>query len=267
MEDPDPRVDGGGHAQLQAAGLEVSTGVMASQAARDHRGFVTRVRHGRPMVTLKLATSLDGRIATATGESQWITGPAARRLGHALRARHDAVMVGAGTARADDPTLTVRGLGAVAQPVRIVVSGDLDLSVPSNLTRTQDQAPLWAVYAADAPPDRIAALGATGATLLPVARAGAGGMAASDILSALGAAGLTRVFCEGGGGLAATLLKADLVDEMVLFSGGAVIGGDGRPSIGALGLGALLEAPRFTLLDQHQVGGDPVSVWVRSGPA
>ena len=122
LTDPDPRVSGRGHAMLRAAGIAVTEGVRESAAREAQRGFLTRVTLGRPMLTLKLATSFDGRIATALGESQWITAPAARRQVHALRLTHDAVMVGGGTARADRPGLNVRGMGRVRQPVRVVVS-------------------------------------------------------------------------------------------------------------------------------------------------
>ncbi len=122
IEDPDPRVSGRGHAMLRAAGIAVTEGVLAEEARALQRGFLSRVVRGRPMVTLKLAASLDGRIATAAGESRWITGPGARARVHAMRAMHDAVMVGAGTARADDPMLTVRGLGVDHQPVRVVAA-------------------------------------------------------------------------------------------------------------------------------------------------
>ena len=122
LTDPDPRVAGRGHARLREAGIEVVEGVRAGPAAELQRGFLSRVTQGRPMVTLKLATSFDGRIATASGESRWITGEAARRHVHLLRLTHDAVMVGAGTARADLPALNVRGFGPVRQPVRVVMA-------------------------------------------------------------------------------------------------------------------------------------------------
>ncbi|GAB5448215.1 MAG: bifunctional diaminohydroxyphosphoribosylaminopyrimidine deaminase/5-amino-6-(5-phosphoribosylamino)uracil reductase RibD [Gymnodinialimonas sp.] len=261
--DPDPRVAGGGIARLRAAGVEVVVGVRAAEAERAHLGFFTRVRSGRPMVTLKLATSVDGRIATASGESQWITGPDARRRVHGMRLTHDAVMVGAGTARADDPSLTVRGFGDVPQPVRVVVSRRLDVPVVSNLGRTARKVPVWLVHGPDAPvAAREAWLGA-GAQLLEAGLEEGGQMDLAAVLSALGEAGLTRVFCEGGGALAASLLASDLVDDLAVFSGGLVIGAEGTPSVGAMGLGALSGAPRFALDRVEGVGPDALSIWTR----
>ena len=144
--DSDPRVSGQGFEMLRMAGIEVTTGVLADQAARDHAGFFLKTEQGRPLVTLKLASSFDGRIATGSGQSKWITGPAARRAVHAMRARHDAVMVGAGTARADDPSLTVRDLGVDHQPVRVVISRHLDLPLMSQLARTAKETPVWLCY-------------------------------------------------------------------------------------------------------------------------
>ncbi|PQO23467.1 bifunctional diaminohydroxyphosphoribosylaminopyrimidine deaminase/5-amino-6-(5-phosphoribosylamino)uracil reductase RibD, partial [Rhodobacteraceae bacterium WD3A24] len=169
MDDPDPRVAGRGHRMLREAGVELATGVMAGAAEAAHRGFLTRVRRGRPMVTLKLATSFDGRIATAAGESRWITGPQARRAVHALRATHDAVLVGGGTARADDPMLTVRDMGAMPQPVRVVASRALDVPADGRLAASAGEVPVWLLHAAGAPPEaRRAAWARAGARLIPV---------------------------------------------------------------------------------------------------
>lgn len=229
LTDPDPRVSGQGHGILRAAGIEVVEGVRAGPAAELQRGFLTRVTLGRPMVTLKLATSFDGRIATASGESRWITGPAARRHVHALRLRHDAVMVGAGTARADLPALNVRGFGRVRQPVRIVIASGPILDLP---LQDDDHGSLWILR----PP-------------LP------------EALAELGRRGLTRVFCEGGGQLAAGLLREGLVDEIVGYTAGVVLGGDGRRAVGSLGLAALADAPRFRLVETCDLDGDIVHRW------
>lgn len=261
--DPDPRVAGRGHAMLEAAGIAVSTGILAEQAARVQRGFLLRLTAGRPMVTLKLAASLDGRIATETGESQWITGTEARRMVHLMRARHDAVLVGAGTARADDPSLTVRGLGVSRQPVRIVAARRLDLPTEGTLARTARDVPVWLLHGASAPDSARRDWQTRGAHLLEVPEAGA----ALDMGAALGRLadeGLTRVFCEGGGQLAAALLAQGLVDEIAMFTAGLALGAEGRPAIGTLGLERLADAARFRLDEVRTVGPDSLSLWSRA---
>lgn len=263
MEDSDPRVAGEGFAILQKAGIEVTTGVLADEAARDLDGFLMRTEQGRPHLTLKLASSFDGRIATATGESQWITGPEARRHAHSLRARHDAVMVGAGTARVDDPSLTVRDLGIHRQPVRVVVSRRLDLPMMSKLARTAQDIPVWLCHGPDADPALSDAWRGIGATLISCGLTGRQ-LDVRSVLQELGARGVTRVFCEGGGGVAASLLAADLVDELVGYSAGIAMGAEGLPSIGALGLSRLSEAPRFTLAECRPLGADVLHRWVRA---
>jgi diaminohydroxyphosphoribosylaminopyrimidine deaminase/5-amino-6-(5-phosphoribosylamino)uracil reductase len=267
LTDPDPRVAGRGHAMLCSAGIEVTEGVEAAAARHAHRGFLSRVTAGRPMVTLKLATSLDGRIATVGGESRWITGPEARHAVHAMRAAHDAVLIGGGTARADDPLLTVRGFGPLRQPVRLVATRRLDLPEAGQLARTVALAPLWLLHdpAQVTEAQRAHWLG-VGARLIPVAARDGRHLDPAAMLRALGAEGLTRVFCEGGGALAASLLAAGLVDDLVLFTAGLALGAEGRPGLGALGLGALADAPRFRLLSVEPLGGDVVQRWGRISP-
>ncbi|WP_319544883.1 bifunctional diaminohydroxyphosphoribosylaminopyrimidine deaminase/5-amino-6-(5-phosphoribosylamino)uracil reductase RibD [Ruegeria conchae] len=262
IEDSDPRVAGQGFALLREAGIDVVTGVLAEQAARDHAGFFLKTEQGRPFVTLKLASSFDGRIATETGHSQWITGPNARRAVHAMRARHDAVMVGAGTARADDPSLTVRDLGVERQPVRVVVSRHLDLPLMGHLARTASKIPVWLCHGPHPDPDRARAWEGLGARLIPCALDDHH-VEAVDLLHQLGQAGLTRVFCEGGSALAASLLESDLVDELVGFTAGLTIGAEGLSAIGALGLDTLETAPRFDLIETQVVGGDILHRWAR----
>lgn len=265
LRDPDPRVDGGGIAMLRAAGIEVAEGVMEEEARALQAGFLSRIATGRPMLTLKLATTLDGRIATASGESRWITGPEARAHVHAQRARHDAVLVGAGTARADDPQLTVRGMGAAfeggPQPVRIVISRRL--SVPAESAMTRGEAPVWMLHGDTAPQAQRDALTARGVTLLPC-RGGAGGhLDLRAALTELGSCGLTRIYCEGGGTLAASLLAQGLVDRLDCYTAGAAIGAEGVPTLGAMGLSALAEAPRLRLADVRRLGADVLTRWAR----
>ncbi len=263
--DPHPDVSGGGLAMLRQAGITVDTGILAEEAEAEHAGFLMRVRAGRPRVTLKLAASFDGRIATASGHSQWITGPQARRMVHNMRASHDAVMVGAGTVRADDPSLTVRDLGISRQPVRIAVSRRLDLPLMSQLARTAKEVPLWLCHGPDADAALKEAWTGVGADLLPCQLSGQQ-LRLGSVLSELGQRGLTSIFCEGGGALAASLLAEELVDELVGFSAGFAIGAEGLPGIGALGLDRLDKARRFCLVETRQVGGDIMHRWVAQRP-
>lgn len=262
LEDPDPRVAGRGHKILTENEIPVTSGVLAAEARAANAGFLSRVERGRPWLTLKLALTLDGRIATATGESRWITGPDARRRVHAMRLSHDAVLVGGGTARADDPALTVRDMGAVRQPIRIVASRRLDLPRDGALAATTAEAPLWLFHDAETVPGTArAAWEALGARLLPCATGRDSRLDPEVLLASLGAVGLTRVLCEGGGTLAASLLAAGLVDELAVFTAGLAIGAEGRPGIGALGLDRLGDARRFRLFALETVGADILHIW------
>lgn len=258
--DPDMRVAGRGIRMLQDAGIQVDTGLCETEARRDHAGFLLRLTENRPFVTLKLAGTLDGRIATASGESQWITGPDARRDVHMMRASHDAVMVGAGTVRADDPSLTVRGLGIDRHPVRIVVSNLMKIPADTKLAQTADETPVWLCHGKDADVSHWMAKGAVG---LPCQTA-SGQIDPKAMMTVLAAKGLTRVFCEGGGMLAASLLDAGLVDQLVVYTAGAAIGAEGTPLLGAMGIAHLENAPRFALDSVRPVGNDIRHIWRRS---
>lgn len=263
LGDSDARVSGRGLDMLRAAGITVETGLCAETAQADHAGFLSRIEQGRPMVTLKLASSFDGRTATASGESQWITDAPARRMVHAMRSRHDAVMVGGGTARADDPTLTVRDMGIERQPARIVLSRHLDIPMTGKLAQTAQDIPLVLCHGADAPEGLVTAWAGLGATMLPCSVRG-GQLDMSDALQQLGGYGLTRIFSEGGSAIAASLLQADLVDQLIGFSAGVVIGAEGLPAIGALGVSRLAAARRFALQSTQAVGPDVMHVWTRA---
>ncbi|MCS6891501.1 MAG: bifunctional diaminohydroxyphosphoribosylaminopyrimidine deaminase/5-amino-6-(5-phosphoribosylamino)uracil reductase RibD [Rhodovarius sp.] len=256
MRDPDPRVDGRGLARLRAAGIAVEEGLLEEEARRLQQGFLRRITLGLPMVTLKLATTLDGRIATAGGESRWITGEAARRAVHAARARHDAVLVGSGTVLADDPLLTVRGLG-LPSPPRVVWDARLRLPLASRLVATAREVPLWLLTAPGHPPARLAPYLAAGVEVItaPPAVAG-GGLDPRAALQALAARGITRILCEGGGRLAAALLRERLVQRLLWFHAPATLGAEGLPAIGALGLPDLAAMPRFRPLDSRPLPPD-----------
>lgn len=266
--DPDPRVNGEGVARLAAAGIAVTEGVAEAEALEVNAGFIQRIRAGRPLVTLKLAATLDGRIATAAGESRWITSAASRRLAHMFRATHDAVLVGAGTAAADDPALTVRLPGVVPAarpgPVRVVADGRLRLPLTSVLVATARTTPTWILTRPGNDRARIGALADAGCTVIELpADAGTGQPDLAEGLRALAGRGITRLLVEGGGTLAASLLRADLVDRIAWFGAPALIGADGVPAVGALALPALAAMPRFRPCGLAETGGDVLVMLTR----
>ena len=259
-EDPDPRVAGSGFVRLREAGLSVETGLCAAEAAELNAGFLQRVRTGRPLVTLKLAASLDGRIATASGESRWITGDAARERAHLLRAEHDAVLVGTGTVLTDDPQLTCRLPGLTARsPIRIVLDRQLRIPPNAHVLAEVAQAPTWVVTSPSADPGRQTALRAGRVDIMTAELDASGRIDLAAALRLLGQRGLTRLLVEGGGQLAAALLHAGLVDRLLWIGAPVIIGGDGIPAVAALGIDALSEAPRFEHVATEIVGGDVLS--------
>jgi len=263
LQDPDPRVSGRGFAALRDAGVAVEVGCMADEARRLNAGFFSRIERGRPDVTLKLATTLDGRIATRTGESRWITGPLTRRRVHLMRAEADAVMIGAGTARTDNPMLDVRGIGlADRAPVRVVADGALSLPLAGRLARSAASPPLWILHRSDADPERKRALADAGASMIEIESRG-GVLLMEAALRALAERGVTRLLVEGGGRLAASLLAAGLVDRLALFTAGKTVGNDGAPAVQAFGLTELAEAPVFALDRIDALDGDVLALWSR----
>jgi diaminohydroxyphosphoribosylaminopyrimidine deaminase/5-amino-6-(5-phosphoribosylamino)uracil reductase len=262
--DPNPHVAGGGAARLRAAGVEVVAGVMAAECAALNAGWAHWVATGRPFVTLKLATTLDGRIAARTGASQWITGPPARRRGHELRAESDAILVGAGTALADDPRLGVREIAALSDeagppldPLRVLVDSRLSVPPAARLFARGDAG----VVVATASPTaggRAAAIKSTGATVWRLAGED-GRVDLAALIARLGSMTprpVTRLLVEGGGEIAASLLRADLVDRVKLFMAPRFMGGDGLPAIAGLGVTHPDAAPRFVLDEAVRVGDD-----------
>ncbi len=257
--DPDARVNGGGAARLRAAGIEVVEAVLADEAHELLAGFASRTLRGRPLVTLKLASTLDGRIATRSGESQWITGPQARRAAHAMRGRSDAVLVGVGTVLADDPALTCRIAGFKRTPIiRVIADSHLRTPHGCQLVATAATDPTWILHRDGADPARRAYLKETGVRTIEIQSAAAGVDLAAG-LAALGAAGITRLLVEGGAQIAAALLRAGLVDRLAWFHAPAVIGGDGWPSAAAFGIESLAAMPRFRRIATRPVGDDMLS--------
>jgi diaminohydroxyphosphoribosylaminopyrimidine deaminase/5-amino-6-(5-phosphoribosylamino)uracil reductase len=251
MTDPNPRVRGRGVRRLRAAGVRVTVGPGEERARVLTAGYCTRVLHGRPQVTLKLAATFDGRIATAAGASRWITGPAARALAHGLRDLSDAILVGAGTVRADDPRLTCRLPGG-HDPLRVVLAGPrLELPARARVLRrgTVVVAPRGASAA------RVAAIRRRGAevVLLPATR---GRVAFADVVRALGARGVTSLLVEGGGAVAAEAIRARVADRLILFLAPMLFGGDGVPAIGPLGVLRPDGAVRVEVVALTRIGPD-----------
>ncbi len=209
------------------------------------------------MITLKLATSLDGRIATGSGESRWITGASAREQVHRLRAAHDAVVVGVETALADDPELTVRLAGYNGrQPARVVLDSRQRLRPECKLVAAAREVPTYVVTTTS--PE--AHLTAAGVRVLQVRAVGEDRPELKTVVAALAAEGLARLFVEGGGQVAASFLRCGLVDALEWFRAPVVIGGEGRPGVGALAIAALASAPHFRRVEVRELGPD---LWER----
>jgi len=258
VRDPNPHVAGGGNDRLRAAGVEVIEGVCEADCAALVASWAKHVRTGVPFVRLKLATSLDGRIAAANGSSQWITGELARREVHALRRRADAVLVGIGTALADDPSLTARDAPAIearSPARRVVVDSEARLPLAAKLVETARQIPTWVFVADDAPADRVTALERAGVRVARIPRASRG-LDLRAVLTRLGAEGVVELLVEGGGVIAGALVEAGLVDELDWFTAPIVLGEGGRPSL----VGPSPESPavarRFSLVSATRVGED-----------
>jgi len=253
--DPHHLVAGRSVRRLRREGLEVRVGVLDTECREQHRGFLSVCEHGRPFVILKLASSLDGRIASASGESRWITGPEARAAVHRLRERVDAVVVGSGTALSDDPELTARRDGRLVHaPIRVLVDSGLRVPPAAKLHRSE-AGHSWVLCSRRAPAARRRGLAASGVRLLDVPVRGQH-LDLRRALRRLAREGLTEVLVEGGGGLAGALLRAGLVDEVQWFMAPRLLGGDARPALGALGLRALARAPELARPRLRRVGRD-----------
>jgi diaminohydroxyphosphoribosylaminopyrimidine deaminase/5-amino-6-(5-phosphoribosylamino)uracil reductase len=262
--DPDRRVNGEGVARLRAAGVDVEHGLLEAEASEDLRGFLLRTVQDRPLVTLKLASTLDGKIATGAGESRWITGPEARRMAHVLRGRHDAVLAGVGTVMADNPELTCRIAGfRPTQVVRVIVDSHLRTPVTSNLTLTAKEAPLWFLVRDGTDRARRDIFTELGAIVLQAA-SGDAGIDLADGMKVLAKAGLTRVLVEGGGQVAASFIRAGLVDRIAWFHAPSVMGHDGWPAVQGFGIEKLAMMPSFTRHRVTVLGDDLLTEFKRA---
>ena len=256
VRDPDPRVNGGGFKALRTAGLRVEEGCLAEEAREPVLGFLSRLERGRPWVTAKLATSLDGRIATASGHSQWITGPQSRERVQRMRAESDAVMTGAGTVRTDDPQLTVRVAGlAHRSPVRVVVAGGLPLDPKAKILKTATEVETRVyVPVFDTNADKLAM--STSAKVIEAGSVVSGQADLLAIMSDLAGRGIGRVLVEAGGTMLGALLANELIDEIAWFRAPIVLGGDAQPVFGPLGLTTVDEAKGWKRQSVETFGHD-----------
>ena len=257
LEDPDPRVSGSGHAALGGAGIAVEVGLLAEAARALNAGFLKRVAEGLPLISLKLATSLDGRTATRTGDSKWITGEPARQFGHLLRASHDAIAVGSGTVLADDPQLTCRLPGLEHRsPVRLVF--DRRGRTPARSKLLAGEPSTWLLTAQS----KLGFQVQKPHQVIEIAESGAGDWL-RRACEALAEKGLTRILVEGGATLATAFLEGGLVDQVYWFRAPMTIGGDGLAGIGPLSAERLSEARGFRMIDRRELGNDVLELYLR----
>src|SRR6202790_2535580 len=267
IEDPNPEVAGQGHAKLRAAGITVDIGLGALEAARDHAGHFRRVRDKRPHVILKLAVSSDDKIGAAGRKPLAISGEAAKARVHLLRAQCDAVLVGIGTVRADDPLLTCRLPGMEAQsPVRVVLDRALRISGTSRLVHSARETPLWVMTSSLSEAPAAMKLGAAGAQVIRVATTTAPppGLDLLAALHALADKGITRLLVEGGARVAASFVTAGPVGEVRVVRGPDPIGANGVPALEALPLSVLTESPAFKVRASETLQKDTLTIYERA---
>jgi diaminohydroxyphosphoribosylaminopyrimidine deaminase/5-amino-6-(5-phosphoribosylamino)uracil reductase len=266
IEDPNPEVAGQGHARLRAAGITVDVGLCAAEAAHDHAGHFRRIRDQRPHVILKLAVSSDDKIGGAGRKPVAISGEAARSRVHLLRAQCDAILVGIGTVRADDPMLTCRLPGMEARsPVRVVLDRALRIPGTSRLVHSARATPLWVMTSDLAEAPAAMKLGAAGAQVIRVATASTPpGLDLNAVLHALADKGITRLLVEGGARVASSFVAADLADEVWLLRGPEPVGADGIAALDALPLTAITQSPGYRVRASESLQRDTLTIYERT---
>jgi diaminohydroxyphosphoribosylaminopyrimidine deaminase / 5-amino-6-(5-phosphoribosylamino)uracil reductase len=265
IEDPNPLVAGQGHAKLRATGIVVDVGLGAEEAARDHAGHFRRVRDKRPHIILKLAVSPDDKIAGPGHKPVAITGEAAKTRVHLLRAQCDAILVGIGTVRADDPLLTCRLPGMAARsPVRVVLDRALRIPGDSRLVHSARQTPLWLMASELAEAPAATKLTAAGAQVIRLAPTAALGLDLKAVLHALSERGITRLLVEGGSRVASSFVAAGLADEIWLLRGPNAVGADGIAALDALPLAAITQSPAFRVRASETLDKDTLTIYERA---
>ena len=256
-QDSNPKVAGKGIKDLQEAGLEVITGLLQMEAIEINAGFLKMQQQQMPLVTLKLATTLDGKIALANKQSKWITGPKAREYAHKLRAENDAILVGIGTVLADNPSLTCRNpCFEDRSPIRIVLDSDLRLPLDANLFNDIEQVPLWIVTTRKNNNTK-AALIKPNVKIIEINDL----YNLNEVLTALADNGITRLLVEGGRQVASSFLKQNLFDNLIWITSPKIIGNDGTAAIGNLGIESMADVNCFKLKELFQLDDDIVKIY------
>lgn len=256
MADPNPVATGGADF-LEAEGLAVTRAVLAEECEAINYPFAKHVVTGMPWVVMKAGMSLDGRIATHTGHSGWITNEQSRAAVHRLRDRVDSILIGIGTALADDPSLTTRLPKGIGQdPLRVVLDSNLRLSPTAKMLLQESSAPTWIFCGPSPDPAKVKALEAAGAVVIPVPLADTGALELTAVLRELGRRQLNSVLVEGGGQVHGAFLRQQLVDEVNLYVAPCLIGGDGMPVVDGLGIDTVQGAPRIRKMRTRRYGDD-----------
>ena len=254
IEDPNPLVSGRGFKELREAGVAVTVGVLAKEAARLNEKYVHALQRGRPFVHLKLACSLDGRIATSTGHARWISGPESRARAHEMRREYDAILVGSGTATVDDPLLTDRsGLARRRPLLRVVLDEHLRLGPRSQLAQTASETPVLVFTSEKADTQKVSELESCGVEVLMAA---AGGRDLAVVLEELRRREVQGLIIEGGAGVAGAFLRAGLVDKASFFIAPLILGSDALGAVGGPGALTVPEATRLRDVETHRHGDD-----------
>lgn len=262
--DPDDRVAGEGVTKLKAAGIDVTAGVLEAEISRQLSGYLMVRRQGRPYVTVKIASSQDGKIALKDGTSQWITGADARRYVHELRSRHDVIMTGMGTVRADNPMLNCRLNGVNHHPVRVIMASHPEFDPNSNIAQSLADIPTICItgQSEHTEPDKDRHVAAM--KIITVAGDKDGRPDVMNALSVLAKQGMTSVLVEAGGTLLASMMRQGLVDRLIWIKAPMIIGGEGIAAIDALDLSSLDEGRGFTTVLRQQLGDDMVDIFERN---
>ena len=264
MDDPNPKVAGQGHARIRAAGIALDVGILAEEARRDHAGHIRRITEGRPHVTLKLALSADEKIGASGRRPFQITGDEVRTRVHMFRAQSDAILVGVGTALADNPQLNCRLPGMEPRsPVRVILDRHLRLPASSYLARTARKHPLWIFSGTGGEPSSATLLEAEGAEIIH-APTTERGVDLHAVLKELGRRGISRLMVEGGARVAASFVEAGLADEVWLYRGPVTIGADGISALDGLPLTAVTQSPRYSVRATEVLGQDQLTIYERA---